>query len=201
MPALVYCTALAAAMTIRAHPAAHLVAQRQRRRFLDQLLMAALDRALALAEMHDVAVVVAENLELDVARRFDVLLEVDVADAERGFGFALRRLDRLRELARRAHDAHAASAAARGRLDDDGIADVLRQLERLVLAVDRTVAAGQDRHPGLLHHAAGARLVAHQADDLRGGPDELDVARFAHLGEVGALRQEPVTRDGSRRRR
>jgi hypothetical protein len=33
-----------------AHPAAHLLAERGRRRLLDQLLVAALDRALALAE-------------------------------------------------------------------------------------------------------------------------------------------------------
>src|SRR5271165_6993528 len=39
-----------------------------RRRFLDQLLMAALDRAVALAEMNDRAVLVAEDLDLDMAR-------------------------------------------------------------------------------------------------------------------------------------
>ena len=56
--------------------------------------MAALDRALALAEMDDVAVLIAEDLELDVARRLDVLLDVDVADAERRFRLALRGLQR-----------------------------------------------------------------------------------------------------------
>ena len=52
--------------------------------------MAALDRALALAEVHDVAVVVAEDLELDVARVLEILLDVDVAVAEGGLGLALR---------------------------------------------------------------------------------------------------------------
>ena len=99
MPAFVYCTALAASITIAAHLAAHLLAQRRRRRLLEQLLMAALNRALALAEVHDRAVLVAEDLELDVARRLDVLLDVDVADAERRFGLALRRLERVRQLA------------------------------------------------------------------------------------------------------
>ena len=89
-----------------------LLGERRRRRLLDQLLVAPLDRALALAEVDDVAVLVAEDLELDVARRLDVLLDVDVAHAERGLGLALRRLDRMRQLAGRAHDAHAAAAAA-----------------------------------------------------------------------------------------
>ena len=70
--------------------------------FLEQLLMAALDRALALAEVHDGAVVIAEHLELDVARALDVLLDVDVADAERRLGLALRGLERLAQLGRRA---------------------------------------------------------------------------------------------------
>ena len=73
-----------------------------------------------------------------------------------------------------------------------GIADLLGELERLLLAVDRAVAARQDRHARLLHHAARARLVAHQPDHLRVGADELDVARLADLGQVGALGQEPV---------
>ena len=52
--------------------------------------MAPLDRALALAEVHHVAVVVADDLELDVARVLEVLLDVDVAVAEGGLGLALR---------------------------------------------------------------------------------------------------------------
>ena len=68
----------------------------------------------------------------------------------------------------------------------------LATFERLVFVLDRAVAAGQNRHAGLLHHAARARLVAHQPDHLRIGADELDVAGFADLGEIRALRQESV---------
>src|SRR5438309_9030912 len=45
------------------------------RRLLDDLLVTALDRAFALAEMDDVAVRVAEQLDLDMARLFDVFFE------------------------------------------------------------------------------------------------------------------------------
>ena len=75
--------------------APHLLGDRHRRPLFEQLLMAPLDRALALAEVDDRAVMIAEHLELDVARVLDVLLDVDVADAERGFRFALRGLERL----------------------------------------------------------------------------------------------------------
>ena len=74
-----------------------------------------------------------------------------------------------------------------------GIADFLGQLERLLLAVDRAVAAGKNGHAGFFHHAARARLVAHQANHLWVGPDELDVAGLADFREIGAFREESVS--------
>jgi len=53
----------------------------------------ALDRAVARAEVDDVAVLVGEDLDFDVARLFDVLLDVDLRAAERRLGFGLGRLD------------------------------------------------------------------------------------------------------------
>ena len=55
-------------------------------RFFEDLLMAPLDRAVALAEMDDVAIVVGQDLEFDVARMLEVLLEIHGARAESGFG-------------------------------------------------------------------------------------------------------------------
>jgi hypothetical protein len=66
-----------------AHLAANLFRNSDRGRFLEQLLVSALDRAFALAQMHDVAVMIAENLELDMPRRLEILLDVNVADAKR----------------------------------------------------------------------------------------------------------------------
>ena len=65
-----------------------------RRAFLDDLLMAALHRALALEQVHDVAVVVGEDLDLDVARALDQALDVQRAVAERRRRFAPRGLNR-----------------------------------------------------------------------------------------------------------
>ena len=51
--------------------------ERGRRRFLEDLLVAALQRAVALAEMDRIALAVAEHLDLDVARLVQILLHVD----------------------------------------------------------------------------------------------------------------------------
>ena len=57
--------------------------ERGRGALFDDLLMAALERTLALEEVHDIAVVVCEDLQLDVARPFDETLHVECPIAER----------------------------------------------------------------------------------------------------------------------
>jgi hypothetical protein len=96
-----------------------------------------------------VAVVIAEDLDLDVARPLEVLLDVDVVVAEGAAASALRRLERGAGLRRRGRS-HAAAAAAGRRLDDHREADPGRDAAQLstVLMVG-AVAAGEDRHAGL----------------------------------------------------
>src|SRR3954471_17231056 len=57
-----------------AHPRPQLGVERRRRRLFEHLLVAALDRAVALAERGDVAVLVGEELDLDVARPLEIAL-------------------------------------------------------------------------------------------------------------------------------
>ena len=193
MPAFVYWTALRRIHDQIAELAPLLLRQRGRRRFFQQLLMPALNRTLALAEMHDAAMVIAQHLDLDVARVLEILLDVHVRHAECRLGFALRRLDRVPELLRRAHDAHAAAAAARCRFDDDRKAACIGELQRRFFALDRTVGARQQRQAGFLHRAPRARLVAHQANDFGIGADEPDVAGLADFREIGRFREKSVT--------
>ncbi len=67
-----------------AHLSARLFIEQRRRRLFDHLLVAALDRAFALAEIDHVAVLVAEHLDLDVARIDDEFLDEHPIVAEGG---------------------------------------------------------------------------------------------------------------------
>ena len=102
---------------------AELRAQRRvhagRGRFLDQLLVASLDRAVALAEMHAVPVGIPEDLDLDVARREHGLFQQQAPVAEGVLGLVPRARERGVEPLRRPDQPHAAPAAARERLDDE----------------------------------------------------------------------------------
>src|SRR3546814_2563083 len=73
--------------------------------------MASLRRTVALEEVHGVAVVVAEDLHLDMARRRQAALQQDMLVAERGLGLAARRLQRFEEIVLARHHSHALAAA------------------------------------------------------------------------------------------
>jgi hypothetical protein len=59
--------------------------------FLDHLLVAALQRAVAFEQVDDIAVGVAEHLHLDMARGQDIFLDQHMVVAEAGRGLALAR--------------------------------------------------------------------------------------------------------------
>ncbi len=119
-----------------AHGAAHLrmLRHQRRRALLDHLLMAALDGALALAQVDHVAVAVAEDLDFDVARALDQLLDVDFGVAEGALGFARGIAESGFQLRSRIHAAHAFAAAAGHGLEQNGIAVLARRTRGLLPA-------------------------------------------------------------------
>ena len=140
--------------------------------------MTALHRAVAFTERQHRAVGVGEQLNLDVPGPLEVALEVDAVVAEGRLRLALRRRDRLGELARRAHDAHPAPAAARRGLDDQ------RRLARL-----------RDRgHAGVRRDLLRGELVAAGAQGLRRRPDPGQAGRRHGFCEAGILGEEAVAR-------
>ena len=85
---------------------AELVVHGGRRRLLDELLMPPLDRAVALAEVNDVAVGVGEDLDLDVPRILEVALDVDGRVGEVRLALAPGALEGTLDLVGGASDAH-----------------------------------------------------------------------------------------------
>ena len=67
-------------------------------RFLDDLLVAALHRAVALAQIDRVAVLVGQHLELDMARVFQEFFHVHHGVIERGLRLGLRHGHRIQQV-------------------------------------------------------------------------------------------------------
>ena len=154
--------------------------------------MAALDRAVTLAEVDDVSVRVRKHLHLDVARVDEEALDVDLRAGEVRLPLALRRLERALDAVGRLDDLHPLAAAAGRRLDQQREADLLAERDDLRRRVNRLGRAGDDRDAGGLHRGARGRLRAHQVDRRRRRPDPDEPCRLDGARERGVLRQEAV---------
>ena len=161
-------------------PLAHRVGQAWRGGLLDDLLVTPLHRAVALAERDDRAVPVAEHLHLHMARLGEVALAEHRAVAERRLGLAGCAVERVREILGSLHDAHAAAAATRRRLDEQREAELLRLPGR------------QRRDARSVGDALRLELVASAPERVRRRADPREARLLDRLGERGALGEEPV---------
>ena len=176
-------------------------AGRQRRRgcFLDQLLVPALQRALAFEEVDDVAAPVAGDLHFDVPAALDVGLDDQRRVAEGAAGFAHRGADGLDQRIRMPHHVHALAATAGRGLQQH------RQRQRACprghhLDVGTgLLAAIEHRHAGRARLGLRGGLVAQTFDDLGRRADEDQPGSLHRAGKRGILGQEAVARmDGLR---
>ena len=109
---------------------ARFIGQSWRRRFLDDFLIAALDRTVALAECNHGSMTVAEQLHFDVPGASHEFLEEYTGIAEVAGRETLHGGERLFEVRRRVAAAHADTAAARGALEHHRVADRLGASQR-----------------------------------------------------------------------
>src|SRR6476646_2406373 len=95
------------------------------RRFLDYLLVPPLQGAFTLEQRQQVAMTVADYLHLDVAWVFDEFFDQQAVVAEGRLGLAPGACNSRGKLTARNHDAHAATATTRRRLDQNGKTDLV----------------------------------------------------------------------------
>ncbi len=177
-----------------AHRLARVRVQERRRRLLDHLLVAALDRAFAFVQVDDIAVLVAHHLDLDVARLGDELLDEETIVAERRLRLMLRGLDRLHDLVFRMDDAQTLAAAAGRGLHHHGITDLLGDLLRVCGVLDLTDEPRNGRDLRRLRELLGFDLVAHRGDGADVRTDERDTDPRKSFRKCLALGEKAVAR-------
>ena len=174
--------------------------QVRRRGDLDDLLVAALDGAVTLEEVHDVALGVGQDLHLDVAGAQHGLLEEHRGVTEGGVGFAHGGLQGLGQGLPGVDAAHAAAAAAGDGLGEDGEADLVGGGDEFIEVLGR-LAGLQDGDAGLAGGLQGGDLVAGQFQHLGGRAHEGDAGRRGGAGQVAGSRRGSRSRGRWRRRR
>ena len=178
----------------RADVLAKLLRQRPGRCHLDDLLVAALDGAVTLIEVDDIAVFIAHDLHFDVLRVQDALLDVDILVAKGALCLRARFLIGALEVFHAVDTAHAAAAAAVDGLDHDRQADALSEGLDLSEVLDGTVRARDHRDLCLLGLDARVDLVAEHLQVLDLRADEDDALFLAAPCQLCILGEEAVAR-------
>src|SRR5262245_26580380 len=155
--------------------------------------MPPLKRAVALVQVDHVAMLVAGELDLDVPRLFQVLLEEDAAILECGFCLLTGRLITGHQAVVVPRHSHASPTAAGRSLDQHWIADLPGNLEGFVLGGDQSFRTRDQRDLGLPSDFFRLVLVAQFPHRVVRGANELDVALAAHFSKIGVLGQEPIS--------
>jgi hypothetical protein len=168
-----------------------------RRRLLDELLMAPLERTVALAERHDPAVGITDQLNLDMAGRPNLALDVDRAVAEHRAGLGGSGGQRGGQVIRCQHPSHPTAAASRRGLDEQRKPDALGlgdDRSSVVRPVDRRRLEGtrDDRHARRRRAPSAGELVAERRDRRARRPDERETGVLDRAGKLGPLGKEPV---------
>ena len=104
--------------------------------FFPDLLVAALQGAIALAQMNRIPLAVAKDLNFDMARSLEIFLDVDCIVTEGGLGFGACRRQGEGKLARIARDLHPAAATAGRCFDQNRIADGAGNFRRFLVGAD-----------------------------------------------------------------
>ena len=178
-------------LRIAMHSRPNGVREIRRRALLHHLLMAALQRTVAVAEHQHATVAVAEGLYFHMPRRGDAAFHEQPRVAELRLGQALHRREPIHQLRLVLAARHADAAAAGGALEHHRIAELPRPAAGLV-GVRQHVAAGQQRHAGGFRQPPRFVLQAEAADVRRPRADERHAALLKGLGEVRVLAQEAV---------
>mmetsp|Transcript_44099 Transcript_44099/g.111147 ORF Transcript_44099/g.111147 Transcript_44099/m.111147 type:complete len:276 (+) Transcript_44099:1485-2312(+) len=144
--------------------------------------------------MHHVAVAISEDLHLNVPRVLNVLLHEHGAIAKRDKRFGAAADESLLDVFLVAHNTHAAPAAAHGRLQHDGKANLISELNALGRILQGTTGPGYDGDTGLLRDLTCLGLVSKKVNRLGVGANKNYAILATQRGKLIILRQEAVAR-------
>jgi len=143
-------------------------------RKLNNLLMSALDGAVTLVQVHDVSVVVSEELDLNVLWLVEEALDEHCAVAEGGLSLGCGSIKRLLQRRLLADYTHTTATTTISCLDDDWEAIFVGKFLDILEPLNRTLGTRYDRDARLDRKGSGGNLVSESIDNLWGRANELD---------------------------
>ena len=168
------------------------LAQIRRRRPFNHFLIASLNRTIALEQMQQVAMLITQQLHLDVARIAHQLFDIDLVIAKRTGRFAPGDLDLRAQIVGRFDDAHAAPTAAPTGLEHDRVTHGSGRGVGLVHVMRKRLGGRHYRHIGSNRRMTSRHLVAQRCHHLCARANEGNAGGFTGGGEIRVFGQKAV---------
>lgn len=140
---------------------------------LDDLLVSALYGAVTLVQVDNVAVVVTQQLDLNVLRLVEESLHENGAVAKCSFGLGSCSLEAFLQTLFIANNSHTTATTTVGSLDDDGEAKLVGEALNILVLFNRAWGTRDDRDTSCNSKLASRDLVAKSINDLGCGTDKL----------------------------
>ena len=160
--------------------------------FLHNLLVPPLQGAFPFPEKDCVPVPIRQDLNLDVTRARDVLLQIHRRIAEGALRFRARRFEGQGQAVLRLHKAHPFAAPSRRGFHHHRVADPPRNLPGFLDGLQGFEGSGDNSHAGLNEEAAGLGLVSHAAHRSGRRADQNDSRVRTRLRKAGIFGKESV---------
>ncbi len=170
------------------------ITQGQTRRNFHHFLKTALHRAVALVQVNDVAIFIAQNLHLDVLRLLDKLLQKHRVIAKSRTRLSPRLFVFALQVLLLAHDAHATTTTTGSRFDNDGKTDALGFPQRSFCVGQRLPAVFNQRHIQAFRQNFRRHFIAQALHGFCCRTDKNDTFLKAAAGKFYILRQKAVAR-------
>ena len=154
--------------------------------------MPALQRTFPFAQVNQIAVMIADDLDLNMPRLLNHLLDINFARLEGPLRFARSIADSRFQFALRIHAPHPLAAAARGGLQQHRITNFPRQLARMLQIRGRLFAARHHRNIHLLRQSSCRGLRAQPPDGIGRRSNKHDPRSLARRRKLAILAQKSV---------
>ena len=158
------------------------------------LLMPSLHRTIPLEEVHDISMLIGQDLNLHMLGTLDEAFQKKGAIAEGSLRLASGLGQLLFQILGGTDDPHSPASPAKGSLGNQGESQLRSRLQGRLPFLNGLVGSGNHRNSRLPGEATGSQLVSQQLQQTGCRPHEGDVCLPASLGELRVLGQEPVTR-------
>jgi hypothetical protein len=163
-------------------------------RLLDELLVAALDGAVAFAEVEDGTVGIANDLDFDVVGVEDEALEEEPAVSETGGRLAPGAGDNRGQIVCRVEASHAAAAPTGAGLEHERETEAAGGFGHGCVVAGVVVPGGNDGNAKLFGGGTSGNLVAKEFECGRRRPNKDDAGGGAGPGEAWRFAEEAVSR-------